>query len=428
MGAAIVGHIFEIALLLFLLGCSAFFSGSETALFSLTRERLKDYERTRTAAGDRILALMRDPKLLLATVLVGNMTVNVLFFSVSFRLADAVARAHSRWAGGAVGVGALLAVIVFGEVAPKGVAVTRPAGFARAVAFPLYAFHRAASPLSRTFGFLMGKMSERIAEYAEHDVYVKPEELKMLVDMAARQQVIKGMIPSMIQEVVDIGRTRVKQIMVPRVDIAAFRLNDSREAFLDLARRTRHKRYLVYKRSMDDISTALLTREALLSPDEPLERLQRPVVFVPETKTVEDLLKQFREQRQDFAVVVDEYGGTAGIVTIEDVIEEVIGEIKDEYDLPTDEVKRLSENEYLVPGDLPLDAWREMFGRELPSASVDTVGGFVAALLDRMPRVGDSVVFEGVELSVTAMRRRRVLQVRLRLLGPEGEAGEVGAG
>jgi putative hemolysin len=416
MVALLADHIFELVALVALLGGSGFFSGSETALFSLTREQLRRYERGESRAEGLIVRLLHDPGLLLATVLVGNTAVNVLFFSLSFTLAHAAHRQVSAVAGGAVGVASLLLIIVFGEVAPKGVAVAHSEAFAHRIAIPMYLFQRAAWPAAYLCVKMVQQLSAWLERYTEREVYVNADELKMLVEMAKRQQVLAGTAPAMMQDVVDLKRTRVKQIMVPRVDIAAFRFGGGRDRFIELVRQTHHNRYLVYTNTMDDISTALLARDVYLNPQAELRSLQRPVVFVPETKTVEDLLRQFREQMLDFAVVVDEYGGTAGMVTIEDVIEEVFGEIEDEYDEPETEVRSLGQNSYLLSGNLSVESWRDIFGHDLPPADADTLGGVVTALLGRMPKAGDTVTFRGLELTVRRMRRRRVGQVLLRLL------------
>ena len=422
MGALIANHIFDLSLLAFLLVCSGFFSGSETALFSLSRERLRGYEQRRARWSDCVLALLRAPRLLLATVLLGNMVVNVLFYSVSFGLAHDASKV-SPWAGGAVGVFSLLVVIVFGEVGPKGLAVAHPERFARWVAAPLYVIEQVLRPPARGLVRLIRGVTERVGSLAESDPYVNEDELKMLVEMAQSQQALDGRKSAMIQYVVDLGRTRVKQIMVPRVDMETFRIGDGRERFLDLVRRSHHKRYLCYRRRADDIAMALFTRDALLAPRSDLRNLLRPVVFVPETKTVESLLRMFREQGIDFAVVVDEYGGTAGMVTMEDVIEEIVGEIEDEGSAASPDVTESGENTYLLPGGLSLSAWREMFGQDLPSANVDTVGGLVTALLGRMPEVGDTVRFRNLEFRVCEMRKWRIVKVQLRLT-PDGDAEE----
>jgi putative hemolysin len=422
MGVVLAAHIPELSLLLGLLACSAFFSGSETALFSLTREQLRHYERQEHGTGAYVVHLLARPKMLLATVLVGNTVVNVLFYSISFRLAQEMVTV-SAWAGTAVGIGSFFLVIVFGEVSPKGLAVAHPEAWARLAAIPLYGFARLARPAATVCVAVVRIVSERVAEHAGHELYVNADELKMLVEMAEKQRILDSDKRSMIQNVVDLSRTRVKQIMVPRVDMALFQLNAGREEFLDLVRTTRHKRYPVYTETIDDVSGVLMARDVLLNADADLKSLVRPVTFVPETKTVEALLRQFREQRLGFFIVVDEYGGTAGMVTIEDVLEEVVGEIEDEYDQPEHEVEQIGPDTYRLPGNLGVSAWRDMFGLDLPQANVDTVGGLVTALLGTMPKAQDSVRLRGIEFTVESMRRRRVEWVRLRRLPADDEEG-----
>ena len=407
----------------FLLACSAFFSGSETAFFSLKREQLRAYERHPGWAGKHILDLLARPKLLLATLLVGNTVANVLFYSVSFRLMQKIVEV-SPWGGGVVGIASLFLVIVFGEVAPKGIAVAHPETFARGALIPLYGFSRAAYPAAAACVAVVRVLSERVAAHAKHDLYVNADELKMLVELAEKQSVLDRGARAMIQNAVDLSRTRVKQIMVPRVDMAAFQIGAGRESFLELARTTRHKRYPVYRNSVDDVFGVLHARDVFLNPDADLQPLVRPAALVPETKTVESLLHQFREQHLGFAIAVDEYGGTAGMVAIEDVLEEVVGEIEDEYDQPSEEVEQIAADTYLLSGLLSVSAWREVFGRDLPPANADTLGGVVTALLGRMAVVGDSVRLHGLEFTVESVRRRRVERVRLKLLPVEdGEEG-----
>ena len=325
----------------------------------------------------------------------------------------------SPWAAGALGVASLALVIVFGEVGPKGLAIAHPEGFARVIAVPLLLVQKVLRPAALVCVRLIRAMTGWVRRFAPQEPYIHADELKMLVEMAEKQQVLDAPMRGMIQDVVDIGQTRVKQIMVPRVDMSVFRNGSGRERFLEVFRATPHKRYLCYGETLDDIENVLFTRDVLLAPQAELRGLLRPVVFVPETKTVESLLHMFRRQGLDFAVVVDEYGGTAGMVTIEDVIEEIFGEIVDEFDPVGPEVREEPDGSYLLKGDLSLETWREMFGHELPSANVDTVGGIVTALLGRMPKAGDTVTFQNLEFGVESMRGRRVESVRLRLLPEE---------
>jgi len=421
MGAFLVDHIPELIALAVLLGLSGFFSGSEAALMSLTREQIRAYERGPGRAGKTILRLLADPRLFLATVLVGNTFVNICFYSVSFRLSQKVSDVSPWWAG-VFGVASLFLVIIFGEVTPKSLAVMRPETFSRMAAVPLGLFQRVAWPAAQACVSIVRAVTEGVAGRLGRETYVNADELKMLVEMAEQQRVLDHGARSMIHDVVDLSRVRVKQIMTHRVDMARFQIDSGRERLLELVQATRHKRYPVYSRNSDDIAGVLHVRDVLLNPEAELRALVRPAVFVPETQTVERLLRQFREQGAGLAIVVDEYGGTAGMVTIEDVLEEIVGEIDDEYDEERPDVQRLAWDTYLLPGNLDVESWREMFETDMPSMNVDTLGGLVMGLVGRMPAVGDRVVFCGLELTVAAMRRRRVESVRVRLLPKEEEA------
>jgi len=192
-------------------------------------------------------------------------------------------------------------------------------------------------------------------------------------------------------------------------------------------RRTRATKVVVYEGEMDEVLGVVYAKTVFLSPDRPLADLVRPVYYVPEMKTVEGLLRDFRDRKIQFAVVVDEYGGVAGVVTLEDCLEAIVGDIEDETDRPgADPVQRLGESEYLLAGDLSVRSWVDLFDLDLPEADgrYTTVAGFVTALLGRVPRPGDAVRWRNLEFTADEVRHRRLTRVRLRLLGPVPEPEE----
>ena len=415
MSELLIEHIPELALMGGLLGLSAFFSGSETALFSLTREELRDLERKGSSAGQAIVALRRRPRRLLAAVLLGNMAVNVLFFSVSYQIAAAMHRGSSAVAATVMGVGSLVVLIVCGEVAPKGVAVGRPMRLARLSALPLLVFSRVVRPITWALEAISRGIVGPITRGAGRESYVNPEELKMLIRMSEAQGVIDRDARSMLSEVVELSEIMVREVMVPRVDMVMFDVNDPREAFLDLVRRTRHKHIPVYDGSIDEVVGIVAACDAFLDRGSDLRELARPAAFVPETKTVESMLKQFREERRHLAIVVDEYGGTAGLITLEDIVEEVVGEIEDEFDTPAEPVRRIDDRTYSLAGNLGTRVWNDLFEMPLDSPEFDTVGGFVTSLLGHVPREGETAAYQGLTFFVEGVRRRRIERVRVHL-------------
>jgi len=415
---------FELAALIFLLGCSAFFSGSETALFSLTREERHRMALQPSRSARYILSLLDDPQALLSTILFGNMVVNVAFYSISTLVLVRVAEI-SHAAAAASGFASLLIVITLGEVSPKGIAVGHPVGFAQMVAPLLYAFHAAALPIGRALKWLAEKFSGFFVSRLPRLPYVTREELKMLTGMAERHGVLDRRTRGMIEQAVEIAHIRVNEVMTPRVDVAMFDLAQGRDAFCQLVRRTHEDRIPVYRESQDNVAGILLSRDVFLHPDRKIEQLARPARFVPETQTVDSLLRQFRRTREPVAIVVDEYGGTSGMVTLEHLLEEVVGDIRSESEPVETAVRALDEDTYLLAGDLNTHEWRQLLGISFDPPGIETMAGFVISLLGKIPKEGDSVQWRGLWFVVEKMSGRRVVQVRVeRMRVGEEDRGE----
>jgi len=402
---------------------SGFFSGSETALFSIPPEELN---RMRECSGaDRIAALLRDrPKRLLITVLFGNMLVNVVFFNVSYLLAvDMHARVGDTGTF-LLGLASLLVIIVGGEVVPKNIAVLSYRSFSRLAAFPLYV-------LQKVLILLVFPM-EKLVDYAAmlagggRGAAMLPEELQLLVSLSARQGVLEPGAGRMLAEVISLSDVHVRELMVPRVQMVAFDLEDPEEGLLDLFRREKLTTIPAYKGRVENMQGVIHIKDVLFRGGEgPLENCVRPVPFLPETATVEEALKHCRKEASKTAFVIDEYGSVAGLITIEDLLEEIVGEIADEYDRERPpEVALTEDGRFRVKGDLAVRDWEELLGVELPEAEVDTVGGLVMGALERVPHEGDRARIGGVEFTVERMAGRRVdsLLVSFRPEDREGPA------
>jgi CBS domain containing-hemolysin-like protein len=415
-----VTHSYKFAGLLLLLCCSAFFSGSETALFSLTRQDLRWLERSSTRSARHILHLVRSPQTLLGAILFGNMIVNVAFYSLSFLITMQLSKT-SRTAAAVSGVAALFAVILFGEVSPKGIAVGRPLQFSRLVAPVLYGYTRAVYPISAILHRIAQAVTGFVSDQVCHVPYVTRNELKMLVGMAEQQGVLERDTRVMIQQVVELATIRANEVMEPRVDVPMFNIAAGRKALRAMIRQTYEDRILVYEGSKDKVLGLVVSRDVFLHPEADIRSLVRSVRYVPETQTVESLLRQFRETKDPLAVVVDEYGGTAGLVNQEHILEEVVGEIRDEYEPVETPVSQINEDTYVLAGDLNTRDWRQMLGVSFDPQGVDTVGGFVTALLGHIPSIGERVEWRGLSFSIERMAGRRVDLVRVERINGEGQ-------
>lgn len=403
---------------------SGFFSGSETALFLLSREQLRKLESGRGIAATAILALTRDPTNLLVTVLFGNMIVNVLFFCMSAVLAGQVAEVYGAWAQAVSGLAALMLVIVFGEILPKAVGISHTLSTARAAAVPLLVWQYAVTPVRVVLRSLARRIEFR--GRSEHERFVTPEELKMLVEMSRAEGLIGHKEGEMIADIVEIAEIRVREIMVPRVDVVRCEVATPAGEVLALARENTFSLVPVYEGDFDHVLGVVSARDLFLAGGAgDLRTYVKPVKFVPETKRADALLRQFLDEKLDLVIVVDEYGGTAGLATLEDLLEAVIGEIEDEFEPDKQPVESLGEKRYRLHGGLSIREWRDLFAvswdRRAPQApELDTIGGFVIFLLGRIPREGDQVRYQNLRFTVERVQGRRIATILLEIVESGG--------
>ncbi len=244
-----------------------------------------------------------------------------------------------------------------------------------------------------------------------------------MVEVGEEEGLLEAEEREMIQGIFDLGDTVVREVMVPRIDVQALPATATLGEAWDAVIQWGHSRLPVYRVTIDDVIGVIYARDILLyikeRPHEtPIQDLVRPVQYVPETKKVDELLTDFRRRRSHIAVVLDEYGGTAGIVTIEDLLEEIVGEIQDEYDTEEVAIRRIDENTIDVEGLASLDEINELFGVDLPHEDFDTVGGLILHLLGRAPVEAEVVTLDGLEFTVTKVTGRRVTRVLIRRLVP----------
>ncbi|KKM79993.1 hypothetical protein LCGC14_1344350 [marine sediment metagenome] len=411
------------ALFMLLLLCfSAFFSASETAFFSLTREEVKGFEKSSRRAERLVKALLKSPKNLLITILLGNMLANIGFYCISYGVIQSVVVSSSYggvWKAGAVCVISLLAIIIMGEVIPKNIAVRIPDQYSRLAALPLYIFDRLFLPFRVPLGVIVNGLNRAFGGGGVGEKCVTIEELKMLVEFSEKQGIVDRTERSMIHGVLDFKSVLVKEIMLPRVDMNLYDIDGTVEEFLELARKTKRTKFPVYEGTTDNIMGIIHAKDVFLNPEVRLRDIIKPVHFVPELKGVEGLLRQFRREGSQLAIVVDEYGGTAGLITLEDIIEEIVGEIQDEHEKPRETIKKVEENKYLISGDLSIRDWSDYFGVEVEPMDVDTVGGLVVSLLEHIPKKGDSVKYKAFVFTVEGVRKRRVKSISQKVIVEE---------
>ena len=400
--------------MLFLLCFSAFFSATETAFFSLTREEVNRFGKSSSKSERLVHVLLKTPKHLLTTILLGNMLANIGFYCTSYGLAQKIAVDSSYggiWVAGTVCVFSLLMIIIMGEVIPKNIAVKIPDQYSRWAAMPIYLFDKLFLPFRVILTSIINSISKVFDKGGGDEKCVTIDELKMLVEFSEKQGIVDQEERSMIHGILDFKRAQIKEIMLPRVDMKMYDVADPVEGLIELARETKETKFPIYEETPDNILGMVHAKDIFLNPKAQLKDILKPVRFVPEPKSIEGLLRQFRREGSQLAIVVDEHGGTAGLITLEDIIEEIVGEIQDEHEKPRETINKIDENKYLISGNLSLRDWSDTFGVEIEPMGVDTIGGLVITLLEHIPQKGDFVKYEDFVFTVEGVRKRRITSI-----------------
>ena len=399
---------------------SGIVSATETALFGLSRQALYEFSRDQRPFRRRVFTLMQEPRRVLMIVLIANTAVNVTLFAVSFFALRHI-REISTIAAAAAGAMVPICVIVFGEMLPKAVALSSARRFAPSAAGLITVLQVILGPIRWVLAsFLVDPITRLVAPSAPPLGAVSTDELRYLVEQSARDGIINSTENGMLQAVVGLAEASVREIMTPRVDIRSVQIDIGRIAILKEFRDSGRRRLPVFGRSLDDIRGVLYARDLYLNPDRSVTANIRRVHFVPEQVNLMQLLRHFRTERIQMAIVVDEHGGTAGLVTAEDVAEWIVGDLPDaESPRPSAETEQLDRNTYRVWGDLSARVWADRFAVGEIDKDVDTVAGLILAKLGRVPRAGDEVRIRNLSLTVESLSGRRIERVRLHIVSDE---------
>jgi putative hemolysin len=431
-----------------LLLVSAVFSGAETVLFSLSR-----HDRARMKKSPRPLerlaaSLMDDPRSLLTTLLMGNMTCNIINYVVCAILLGHLTVAVVGGSGvegdgqgveGGLLARALVAVLAIvppllvtyvSDIFPKVIGALNNTRLAPLIALPVATLVRVLWPVSRVIDAGLMRPVHRLVGTRRDQLAFSSDELRELLEMSEQTGVIDVSENQLLQEVVRIAELKVRDVMTPRVDLVAYNVKDPTEKLLGLFRQSHLAKVPVYEGQIDNVLGLVYAKSVLLEPDArkiDVRKLLQAVRFVPEQQTLDRLLVHFRQTRSQIAVVVDEFGGVVGMVALEDVVEQMVGDIYEPHDAAESAMQRVGPDEYLVPGDLSVADWVEAFGARIESTHTSTVAGLIAAMLQRLPREGDEVRLAHLLMRVDSMHGRRVSKVRLKLLA-DAEGAEAGPG
>jgi len=427
-------------LLVVLTGLSGFFALARTALTNSQKGRLRHLaeEKVRGAAWAERVA--EDSVRFLTTVQLGQVLSRLLAAAVA---ATTFTPTLARWleemslpaslANGLsllVLTGALaIVLLVLGEKLPEALALRNPEGIALSLAWTIHLLSILFAPIVR----LIARVSQWFAGSAQGEreglPFITEEEIKTLVDAGQEEGVIEEDEKAMIYSIFAFGDTAAREVMVPRIDIVAIDITTPLDEALRVIVAAGHSRIPVYRDNIDNIQGILYAKDFLEwwhedVSDRSLDELLRPAYFVPESKMLDDLLAELQQRKVHIAVVVDEYGGTAGLVTIEDILEEIVGEIQDEYDSEEDPFQVTGEDEYVFNSRIDLDDINQMLDTHLPTEQGDTLGGFIYSQLGKVPAAGEVIFFDGHSFEVMSVVNRRIKKVRVRRQSPANDHGE----
>jgi putative hemolysin len=413
--------IFELITLLGFIILSAFFSGTETALFSLNKLQLKKMqkEEENNWRVKSIVRLLDDPQRTLISILIGNMFVNISASSLATYLAIKFF--------GNIGIGIasgvmIFTILVFGEIVPKSLAVANADKISKRVARPIEIISLVLFPLIKFFKmiiialyYLFGKKSVKVKKE------ITQEDLITLIDVGKDEGVIEEEEKKMIRNIFEFGDTMVKEVMIHRVDMACIPSDTKLNSILKLIKKMGHSRIPVYEETIDNIIGILYAKDLLgiyekwyISKEKfDLKKIMRKAYFVPENKKIDELLDIFQKDRIQIAIAVDEYGGTAGLVTMEDVVEEVVGEIIDEYDKEIKLFEITEDNTIIADGNISIEKINEILNIEIPENDFETLGGFIFDLLGRVPKKGEKIKYHNLKIIIELVVKNRIRRVKI---------------
>ncbi|MFA6984547.1 MAG: hemolysin family protein, partial [Sedimentibacter sp.] len=318
----------------------------------------------------------------------------------------------------ATGIMTLL-ILIFGEITPKSLAAQnsekislRLSGFVEFVIIIV-------TPISFVLTIITSFMVKILGgKVDKNKPFITQEELKTMVNVSYKEGVLEGEEKDMIYNVFDFSDSEVNDVMVPRTEIVAIEVDLPYEEIIDIINKEQYSRIPVYENTIDNIIGVLYVKDLLFLDSNKeahfdLRKYMRQPYFTPEFKSIKELFKEMRTNRTHMVVIIDEYGGTEGIVTIEDVVEEIVGDIEDEYDKDIIKMEVIKEDEYLVNGNVRIDAINDLIGTHIESEDYDTIAGFVIGIIDRLPELGEEIEYENIKFIVESIDRNRIKKIRI---------------
>ena len=418
------GQALQMLIVIGLLGLSAFFSSAETAMMAVNKIRVRNLADAGLSRAEILVKILDNQSKMLSAILIGNNIVNISASSImTVTVTEAFGNAY---VGAATGILTLL-VLLFGEITPKTTATLYSESLALKFAKPIYLIMQVLTPVI----FIVDKLSLGILKLLHIDPNKKPEaiteeELRTIVEVSHEEGVIESDEKKMIYNVFDFGDSVAREIMIPRIDMTFIDVDATYEEVLETFRQEKYTRYPVYEGTTDNVIGIVNIKDLILfehGAKFDLHDYLREPLYTYEFKKTTELMVELRKTMNTIAIVLDEYGATAGLITMEDMLEEIVGEIRDEYDEDEEDlVKKLNAKEFAVDAAMKLDDLNDQIGFQLQSEDYDSIGGFVIGLLDHLPEEGEEVTFENLRLVVEKVDRNRIETIHIYVVDGEMSA------
>lgn len=417
------GDVTQLIILIILLMLSAFFSSAETALTTVNRIRIRSLADDGSKRAKTVLKITDNSGKMLSAILIGNNIVNVAAASITTSLAYSLGGSAVAIANAVI----TIAILLFGEITPKTTATIHAEKLALIYAPIISIFMKIMTPVI----FIINGLSNAVLLLLRIDPNAKNQtmtenELRTIVDVSHEDGVIESDEKEMIYNVFDLGDAKAKDVMVPRVHVTFADVNTTYEELIEIFREDKFTRLPIFEDSTDNVIGTINMKDLLLfdnTKEFHIRDILREAYFTYEYKNISELLVEMREASFNIAIVLDEYGDTAGLITLEDILEEIVGEIHDEYDENEEDfIKEIGEREYMIEGSTNLDDLNDRLDLQLESEDYDSLGGFIIEHLDRLPEEGDSITTEdGLRLVVESLDKNRIESVHAYLPDPSVE-------
>lgn len=415
---------------IFFILLSGFFSSSETAFTAANKIKIKNLSNQKNKSALVAEKLLNRPKRLLTGILIGNNLSNVaasaLATAVAISFLESLGVTNLATSLTIVTVIMTVLLLIFGEITPKTVAIRNPEKTAMSYANILTMYLLIIRPVIIFFQFIINGLTKLFGlDSKSSSIFMTTDEIKTMVNIGTQEGVLEREEQEMIHSIIEFSDTIVREIMTPRPDVVCIDSKKTVADAIELIASKGHTRIPVFEDKIDNIIGIIYAKDLLMigtdNLNATLHKYLRDAVFIPESKNIEQLFKQMKRARFHMAIIVDEYGGFSGIVTLEDIIEEIIGDIHDEYDLvKTPEYSKIDENTYLIEAGMNIDDFSTKLDLLIPeNDDYDTLGGFVLSLFGKFPEKDESVTFQNMHITVNEIRKRRIITLKVKILPTE---------